>query len=108
MELQGRIEFISKLEKGQDKNGKDFEKAYFVISDEVGQYPNRYKLELYNKTDLMRGIKTGDRVKVQANGKVNEHNGNHYGSLSPYKIDLDATTPAQAPATKTEKVDVPF
>jgi hypothetical protein len=97
MELKGRVEFISSLDKGTDKKGKEYEKAYFVISDEVGQYPNRLKIELFNKTDQMKGVKVGSMVNVQYNTGVNEYQGKHYGSCSLWKLEL-----LSAPTTVAE------
>ncbi len=96
MEIKGKIEFISALTKGTDKNGKEYEKAYFVINDEVGQYPNKYKIDLFNKTNLMQGVTVGSHATVQANGSVNEYEGKHFGSLNLYKIEVygqQATAP---------------
>ena len=87
MELKGKVEFISALEKGEDKNGKSYEKAYFVLNEGVGQYPNKYKVELFNKTELMRGVAVGSDVTVSVNANVNEWNGKHYCSLSAYKVE---------------------
>ena len=101
MEIKGKVEFISTLEKGTDKSGKEFEKAYFVLNDGIGQYPNKYKIELFNKTDLMRGVAVGFEVIVSVNSNVNEWNGKHYCSLSAYKIEKAVstqTTPAPPPA----------
>jgi hypothetical protein len=88
MEIKGKIEFISPLTKGTDKNGKEYEKAYFVINDEAGQYPNKYKIDLFNKTNLMQGVTLGAYANVKVNGSVNEYEGRHFGSLNAYKIEL--------------------
>jgi hypothetical protein len=118
MKITGKIEFISALETGTSKNGNPFEKAYIVINDEIGQYPNRYKVELLNKTELMRGVSVGSRVSVQVNGNVNEYQGKHYASLMMYKLDIEGATPAPAPVpvqavpmpapVQTASDDLPF
>jgi hypothetical protein len=94
MTITGKVEFISTFEKGTDKNGKDYEKAYFVVNDGQGQYPNKYKIELFNKTDLMKGVKVGSNVTVSVNSNVNEYQGKHYGSLMAYKLETNQQ-PAQ-------------
>ena len=87
MQIKGKIEFISALDKGTDKNGKEYEKAYFILNDGLGQYPNKYKIELFNKTDLMRGMAIGSEVSVSVNSNVNEWQGKHYMSLQAFKIE---------------------
>ena len=112
MELKGKIEFISALDKGTDKNGKEYEKAYFVISDEVGQYPNRFKIEMFNKTDQMKGVNVGSMVNVQYNTGVNEYQGKHYGSCNLWKLELltgaEPATVVQPAPTPNEEADLPF
>ena len=98
MEITGKVEYISTLEKGTDKKGREFEKAYFVLNDGIGQYPNKYKIELFNKTDLMRGVAIGSDVTVSINSSVNEWNGKHFCSLSAYKIEKDGAAPVQETA----------
>ena len=110
MEIKGKVEFISALEHGADKSGKAYEKAYFIVNDGLGQYPNTYKIELFNKSDLMRGVGVGSDVVVNVNAKANEWQGKHYMSLSGYKVELvagvqQATAVAQTAPTTTE---VPF
>ncbi len=120
MDIKGKIEFISTLEKGTDKNGKEFEKAYFVLNDGIGQYPNKYKIELFNKTDLMRGVAIGSEITVSINSSVNEWKEKHYCSLSAYKIEkvgMESVAPTQeysnpnptnAPAPTPTEDGMPF
>jgi hypothetical protein len=108
MQITGKVEFISTLEKGSDKNGKAFEKAYFVVNDGSGQYPNKYKIELFNKTELMKGVKVGSAVTVSTNSNVNEWQGKHYGSLMAYKIEQSDQAPAQTHTPQASYDAVPI
>ena len=111
MEITGKVEFISTLEKGTDKNGKEFEKAYFVVNDGIGQYPNKYKIELFNKTDLMRGVAIGSELTASVNASVNEWKEKHYCSLSAYKIEkvgTEAIAPTQQAAPVNTNDPLPF
>jgi hypothetical protein len=115
MEIRGKVEFISALEHGADKSGKAYEKAYFIVNDGLGQYPNTYKIELFNKSDLLTGVGVGSDVVVSVNAKANEWQGKHYMSLSGYKVELleqtqpIATAVSPAPTPPTESVpDLPF
>ena len=83
MNFTGRIEFISPIQLVGEKQHK---KQYFIISDEKGEYPNRLKIEAFNKSDEMDGLKIGAIVEVLYNATVKEYNGTHYGALSLYKI----------------------
>jgi hypothetical protein len=85
------------------------------VNDGLGQYPNTYKIELFNKSDLLRGVGVGSDVVVNVNAKANEWQGKHYMSLSGYKVELVGgarpIAPTQPIATTppTESVpDLPF
>lgn len=108
MKITGRVEFISALETGTSKNGNAYEKAYFVINDEIGQYPNKYKIEILNKTELMRGVSVGTRVEVNVSSNVNEYNGKHYGSLMLYKLDIEVSAPVQQQSAPVQAAPAPF
>ena len=92
MNFTGRIEFISPIQLVGEKQHK---KQYFIISDEKGEYPNRLKIEAFNKSDEMDGLKIGAIVEVLYNATVKEYNGTHYGALNLYKIVKMNTAPTQ-------------
>jgi hypothetical protein len=48
MNFTGKIEFISPIQLVGDKQHK---KQYFIISDEKGEYPDKLKIEAFNKTE---------------------------------------------------------
>lgn len=111
MIIKGKIEFISALTKGEDKNGKEYEKAYFTVTDGNGQYPDKYKIDLFNKTESMRGLRVGSDVSVHVNGKVNEYNGNHFGSLNLWKVEVASEEPKKETKSiepETEENQLPF
>ena len=105
MNFTGRIEFISPIQLVGDKQHK---KQYFIISDEKGEYPNRLKIETFNKSEEMESLKIGAVVGVLYNANVKEHNGTHYGTLSLYKIIKESTASTEVKkAVKTQDSD-PF
>ena len=105
MNFTGRIEFISPIQLVGEKQHK---KQYFIISDEMGEYPNRLKIEAFNKTEDMDGLKIGAVVEVLYNANVKEYNGTHYGALSLYKIVRANTASTEVKkAVKTKDSD-PF
>ena len=83
MNFTGKIEFISPIQLVGDNQ---YKKQYFIISDEKGEYPNKLRIEAFNKSEEMESLKIGAVVEVSYNANVRERNGMHYGSLSLYKI----------------------
>ena len=105
MNITGKIEFISPIQLVGEKQHK---KQYFIISDEKGDYPNKLKIEAFNKSEEMDGLKVGSIVEVLYNATVNEYKGTHYGALSLYKIVKSSTAPTEVKkAVKTQESD-PF
>ena len=103
MNFTGKIEFISPI---QLVGEKQYKKQYFIISDEKGEYPNKLKIEAFNKSDEMENLKIGEVVEVLYNATVKEYNGTHYGSFSLYKIVKTNTTPTQEKkSVKTQRND---
>ena len=105
MNFTGRIEFISPIQLVGEKQHK---KQYFIISDEKGEYPNKLKIEAFNKSEEMEDLKIGEVVEVLYNTTVKEYNGTHYGTLSLYKIVKTSTASTDIKkAVKTQDND-PF
>lgn len=94
MEFKGRIEFISPIEVVGEKG---YQKQYLIISDEQGEYPNRLKIDSFNKTDVVATVQVGQIVTVLYNTKVTEYNGRHYCSLDLWKFKTEQ--PAHQTAT---------
>ena len=105
MNFTGKIEFISPIQLVGEKQHK---KQYFIISDEKGDYPNKLKIEAFNKTEELEGLKIGEVVEVLYNATVKEYNGIHFGSHSLYKIVKASTASTEIKkAVKTQESD-PF
>ena len=103
MNFTGRIEFISPIQLVGEKQHK---KQYFIISDDKGEYPNKLKIEAFNKSDEMDGLKIGAIVEVLYNATVKEYNGTHYGALSLYKIvRMNTASTQEKKPVKTQKND---
>ena len=102
MEFKGRIEFISPVEVVGDKG---YQKQYLIISDEQGEYPNRLKIESFNKTDVVATVQIGQIVTVLYNSKVTEYNGRHYCSFDLWKFKTDGQAQQPAPATPAASME---
>lgn len=86
MKLTGKITFVSNETTGESAKGI-WVKKYMIIQEETeSQYPNMWKIDMFNKTE---NINVNDIVTVDINGKVNEYQGNHYGSLNLWKIEVN-------------------
>ena len=70
MNFTWKIEFISPIQLVGEKQHK---KQYFIISDEKGEYPNKLKIEAFNKSEEMEGLKIGEVVEVLYNANVKEY-----------------------------------
>ena len=105
MNFTGRIEFISPIQLVGEKQHK---KQYFIISDEKGEYPNRLKIEAFNKSDEMDDLKIGAIVEVLYNATVKEYNGTHYCALGLYKIVKMNTASTREKEPVKTKVNDPF
>ena len=105
MNFIGKIEFISPIQLIGEKQHK---KQYFIISDEKGEYPNKLKIEAFNKTEEMESLKIGEVVEVLYNANVKEYNGTHYGALSLYKIVKASTASVEVEKTVKTQDNDPF
>ena len=105
MNFTGRIEFISPIQLVGEKQHK---KQYFIISDEKGEYPNRLKIEAFNKSEEMENLKIGEVVEVLYNAHIKEYNGTHYGALSLYKIVKASTASTEVKKAVKTQVSDPF
>lgn len=68
-----------------------FTKRDFVVTTEE-KYPQDIKVEcIKEKTEILDGLQTGERVTVSFNLRGNEHRERYYVNLQAWKIDkLDA------------------
>ena len=105
MNFTGKIEFISPIQLVGDKQ---YKKQYFIISDEKGEYPNKLKIEAFNKSEEMESLNIGAVVEVLYNATVKEYNGTHYGSISLYKIVKASTVSTDVKKAVNPQTPDPF
>lgn len=88
MKVTGKITKVLEVQKGQTKEGKEWQKLSFVLTtDET--YNNLYcfdvfgdeKVENFNKFN-----KVGNNVEVEFNVKTNEWKGKYFTSLQAWLI----------------------
>lgn len=98
MEFKGTIEYISPIDEGVSASGKEWQKAYVIITDGKADYPNKVKVEMFgSKVANLANIAVGQTVTAHFNPSVKEWNGNHYQSLGLWKFeDVQQSAPEQA------------
>ena len=90
-----------------------FSKSEFVITTNDDKYPQDVKFELIkDNCGKLDDLNDGQSVEVFFNVRGNEYNGNHYVSLSAWRIDsLKASSNAGSqPESSNDDVDddIPF
>lgn len=100
MELEGTVKVLF----DEQRFDSGFYKREIVISTEE-QYPQDIKFEtLKDKTELLRDLNTGDRVKVFFDIRGREWNGNYFNNLVIWKLEKAGA----APGPSAPPVDSPF
>lgn len=95
----GKVTFVSEIENGISKAGKDYSKMYFIVEDE-NEYPNSMKFELFNKP---LDIIMGSNVTVEYNARVNEYQSKHYQGLSAWKVTNNSVVVKEQKSTEIPK-----
>lgn len=86
MELEGTI----KLVMDEEKYPSGFYKREFVITTNE-QYPQDIKFETFKeKTEMLNGINSGEKVKVFFDIRGREYSGKYYNNLVCWKLERSA------------------
>ena len=117
MEIQGKITKILDVEKGQKKDGGDWQKINFLVETDE-QYNNLYCFEIFGEEKVANFQKynnVGATVKVSFNVKTNEWQGRYFTSLQAWRVETIAQADPQQPAPveqpqppQEHKNDLPF
>lgn len=116
MELKGKIKFIGDVQKGTSKDGNEWQKLTFVISNNEGYNGTEQifafdvfgteKVEQFNQYNSL-----GKEVEVSFNIRTNEYQGKYFTSLQAWKIYGGGSTEQSAPAQTIQEEsedDLPF
>ena len=99
MEIQGKITKILDVEKGQKKDGGEWQKINFLVETEE-EYNNLYCFEIFSVEKVANFQKynnVGATVKVSFNVKTNEWQGRYFTSLQAWRVETIAQeNPPQA------------
>lgn len=118
MEITGAIEKILTLESGTTKDGKEWQKQSFIVTNNEG-YDNKKQIfcfEIFGEekvTNFNKYNKVGDVVKVDFNISTNEWKERYFTSLQAWKVFKAEQVPAisaivNEPELKEEPSDLPF
>jgi len=110
LEVTGIIENILPLEKGQSKDGKQWQKQSFLLKT-AEQYNNLYCFEIFGDEKVENFIKfnkVGQSVKVDFNVGCNEWNGKYFTKLSAWKIFKADSKEEEVSQEEDANSDLPF
>lgn len=117
-QITGVIEEFKEIQKGIAKvSGNEWQKQEFVISNNEGYNDTKqvFCFEVFGDKveSLTKFQNVGDTVTVKFNIKCNEHKGNHYTSLSAWRIEKqEGKQPVEAfeqvKPEDNDPVDLPF
>ena len=110
MQVTGKIKQILDAQTGQSKDGKEWKKITFVVSNNDGfeGAEQLFAFEIFGaeKVDkFLQYNKEGDSVDVDFNIRTNEYQGKYYTSLQAWKV---FKAEGQAQANEEEEDDSPF
>jgi hypothetical protein len=117
MQVTGTIRTITEAQTGQSKDGKEWKKITFVVSNNDGfeGAEQIFAFEIFGaeKVDkFLQYNKEGDTVDVDFNIRTNEYQGKYYTSLQAWKVfkaDGQTQAPQQADAPVIDdEDDLPF
>lgn len=74
-----------------------FTKREFVVTTDGDRYPQAIKFEcVKDRTELLDGIRPGQRVTVSFDLRGNEHKGRYFVSLSAWKVKIETASADEA------------
>ena len=103
MEITGTIEKVLTLESGQTKDGKDWQKQNFIVTNNEGYNDQKqiFCFEIFGEekvANFNKFNKIGDVVKVDFNISTNEWKDKYFTSLQAWKVfKAESGTAPQAP-----------
>jgi hypothetical protein len=119
MNVKGVVVQICKLESGESKQGKQWQKQEFVIETSE-QYPKKVAFTVFgDKISLINGISEGQSVDVHFNLESRDFNGRWFHNINCWKIDVAASSApttglierdnqTQMPENEPDGNDLPF
>ena len=113
MNIQGKIEAITEAETGTTKDGTEWAKRTIVVTDGIGDYPNRLVMNLFKKGEYLKFATTdfnyavGDNVTIEYSTRANEYKDKWYGDNSIFKIEKSGAI-NESPKVDEESSPLPF
>jgi hypothetical protein len=112
MQVTGTIRTMTGVQTGQTKDGSEWKKITFVVSNNDGfeGAEQLFAFEIFGaeKVDnFLKYNKEGDTVDVDFNIRTNEYQGKYYTSLQAWKVFKAEATQAPQQASDDDE-DLPF
>jgi hypothetical protein len=113
MQVTGTIKTMTGVQTGQTKEGSEWKKITFVVSNNEGfeGAEQLFAFEIFGaeKVDnFLKYNKEGDTVDVDFNIRTNEYQGKYYTSLQAWKVFKAEATQAPQQASDDEDDSLPF
>jgi hypothetical protein len=113
MQVTGTIKTMTGVQTGQTKDGSEWKKITFVVSNNEGfeGAEQIFAFEIFGaeKVDnFLKYNKEGDTVDVDFNIRTNEYQGKYYTSLQAWKVFKSEATQAQPQASDDDDDSLPF
>lgn len=91
LKLTGKIKVIDEIQQGTSKDGKDWQKINFVISNNDGHEGAEqiFAFEIFGEEKVQKFLehnKEGKEVEVSFNIRTNEWKGKYFTSLQAWKV----------------------
>lgn len=115
MEITGTIEKVLTLESGTTKDGKEWQKQNFIVSNNEGYNDAKqiFCFEIFGEEKVQnfnKYNKVGDKVKVDFNISTNEWKERYFTSLQAWKVFKAEVSNESKPAEVSEEEEdsLPF
>lgn len=96
MQITARLVQLLPLQTGTGKNGQWKKQDIIVETD--GQYPKKICISVWGDKINESQLKPGNRLKIDFDVESREFNGRWYTDVKAWKIDVEGSAPASAPA----------
>lgn len=98
--MEIKAQFVKALPEktGQGKNGAWVSQDFIISTG--GQYPKEVCMSLFNKSELIAGLRPGDMITCKFDPESKEYNGRYFTNLRCFAIERESKPVQQQAATQ--------